>query len=128
MTPTDMTTDETFEIDGPDFKATKAVETIHNGREALIRTCYELVDGRWEGFVSFQFIDPVDLAEYLGRTQMTTADNRPPRMRIVWDVLEGAKDAGDDLVVAACRRLINANRMGSHGDRRDYQLVLAFAE
>jgi hypothetical protein len=26
-----------------------------------------------------------------------------PRMRFVWSVLEGAKDAGDDVVVAALR-------------------------
>ena len=63
MTPTDMTTDETFEIDGPDFKATKAVETLHNGQAYLIRTCYELIEGRWEGFVSMQCIEPVDLSE-----------------------------------------------------------------
>jgi hypothetical protein len=57
-------------------------------------------------------------------------DNRPPHMRIVWDVLESAKNNGDELAIGACRRLINANRIGwrKHADRRDYALVLAFAE
>ena len=35
-----------------------------------------------------------------------------PRMAMVWQVLEGAKDAGDAMVVAAGRRLIAANRLG----------------
>lgn len=61
---------------------------------------------------------------------MTTTDNRPPRMRIIWDVLESAKDNGDAIVIAACRRLINADRIGwrKHADPADYRLVLAFAE
>jgi hypothetical protein len=58
----------------------------------------------------------------------TTFDRRPPRMRIVWDVLESAKNNDDALVIGACRRLINADRLGQHGDRSDYALVLAFAE
>lgn len=63
---------------------------------------------------------------------MTTAttDRRPPRMQIVWQVLEAAKDAGDDLVIAACRRLINADHIGwrKHANPADYRLVLTFAE
>lgn len=53
-----------------------------------------------------------------------------PRMQIVWDVLEGAKDAKDELVIAACRRLIEANRRGwrKHASKADWQLVSAFAE
>lgn len=47
----------TFEIDTPEFKATRFEETIHNGRLVLIRTCYELVEGRWEGFISYRDID-----------------------------------------------------------------------
>jgi hypothetical protein len=45
-------------------------------------------------------------------------------------VLESAKNNGDDFVIAACRRLINADRIGwrKYADRRDYELVLAFAE
>jgi hypothetical protein len=51
-----------------------------------------------------------------------------PRMHIVWQVLEAAKDAGDEMVIAACRRLINADRIGwrKHHVRADYQLILAF--
>ena len=52
-----------------------------------------------------------------------------PKMHITWEVLEVAKDAGDSSVVAACRRLITANRLGmrKHGDAADWSLVLAFA-
>lgn len=51
-----------------------------------------------------------------------------PRMQITWSVLEAAKDAGDDMVVAACRRIIIANRLGwrAHGNADDLRLVLAF--
>jgi hypothetical protein len=49
-----------------------------------------------------------------------------PRMRIVWDVLERAKDVGDELILAACRRLIEADRRGwrKHHNPADYALVL----
>jgi hypothetical protein len=50
------------------------------------------------------------------------------RMQIVWDVLEGAKDVGDELVIAACRRLIIANRGGRRADRKDWELIVAFAD
>jgi hypothetical protein len=50
------------------------------------------------------------------------------RMQIVRDVLEGAKDVGDDMVIAACRRLIVANRGGRRANRKDWELVLAFAD
>lgn len=52
-----------------------------------------------------------------------------PRMQIVWEVLEAAKDAGDDFVLAACRRVIAADRIGwrKHGDKADLRIVLAFA-
>ncbi len=52
-----------------------------------------------------------------------------PKMHIIWNVLEAAKDAGDETVIAACRRLIVANRLGwkKHADAADYSLVLAFA-
>jgi hypothetical protein len=36
----------------------------------------------------------------------------PPRMRIIWSVLEMAKDIGDDFVISICRRLIVSNRLG----------------
>jgi hypothetical protein len=59
-----------------------------------------------------------------------TTDCRPPRMMIISDVLESAKDNGDELVVAACRRLIRANTLGwrKHADPADFRLVMAFAE
>jgi hypothetical protein len=51
-----------------------------------------------------------------------------PRMEITWAVLEAAKDAGDAMVIAACRRIINADRIGwrKHGNPADYRLVLDF--
>ena len=52
------------------------------------------------------------------------------RMQITWDVLEAAKDAGDVLLINACRRIITADRIGwrKHGNKADFRLVLAFAE
>lgn len=52
-----------------------------------------------------------------------------PRMQIIWNVLEAAKDAGDATVAAACRRLIEANRLGwkTHHSPADYKLVTDFA-
>jgi hypothetical protein len=45
-------------------------------------------------------------------------------------VLEAAKDAGDEMVVAACRRIIVAERVGwhRHGNPADLRLVYSFAE
>lgn len=53
-----------------------------------------------------------------------------PRMQIVFEVLEAAKDAGDDFVIAACRRVITANRIGwrRHGNPADLRLVMFFYE
>jgi hypothetical protein len=65
-----------------------------------------------------------------GGKTMTKTDLKPLRMRVVWDVLERAKDAGDEMVVAACRRIIEADRQGwkKHGNPADLRLVLAFVE
>jgi hypothetical protein len=56
-------------------------------------------------------------------------DSQPPRMRITWAVLEAAKDAGDETVIAACRRIIAADRLGwrKHGNSADLKLVYSFA-
>ncbi|UVC17568.1 hypothetical protein [Mesorhizobium onobrychidis] len=53
-----------------------------------------------------------------------------PRMQIVWDVLEAAKDNGDEMMIAACRRLIVADRLGwkKHADRTDIELVTSLAD
>ncbi len=53
-----------------------------------------------------------------------------PRMHITWAVLEAAKDAGDEMVVAACRRIIVAERVGwrRHGNPADLRLVYSFAD
>lgn len=53
-----------------------------------------------------------------------------PRMQITWNVLEAAKDAGDAMVIAACRRVIVADRLGwrKHGNAADYAMMLAFVE
>jgi len=54
----------------------------------------------------------------------------PLRMSITWKILEAAKDAGDEFVIAACRRIITADRIGwrKHGNPSDLCIVLAFAE
>jgi hypothetical protein len=51
-----------------------------------------------------------------------------PRMSITWQVLEAAKDAGDEFVIAACRRIICADRIGwrTHGRREDFRLICEF--
>lgn len=53
-----------------------------------------------------------------------------PRMQITWTVLEAAKDAGDAMVIAACRRIIVADRLGwrKHGKAADYAFVQSFYE
>lgn len=53
-----------------------------------------------------------------------------PKMRIVWEVLEAAKDAGDQMVIAACRKCIEADRLGwkKHHGAVPYKTVLAFAK
>jgi hypothetical protein len=52
-----------------------------------------------------------------------------PRKAITWQVLESAKDVGDEIVIAACRRVIAADRIGwrTHGDPDDLRLILEFA-
>lgn len=55
--------------------------------------------------------------------------SQPPRMRITWAILEAAKDAGDEVVIAACRRVIAADRVGwrKHGNPADLELIYSFA-
>lgn len=50
-----------------------------------------------------------------------------PRMQIIWDVLEAAKDCSDEIVIGACRRLIVADRLGwkKHADRAEVRLVMS---
>lgn len=52
-----------------------------------------------------------------------------PKMQIVWEVLEAAKDAGDAMVIAACRRCIEADRRGwkKHNGSEAFKIVEAFA-
>ncbi len=51
------------------------------------------------------------------------------RQYLAFQVLECAKDAGDEFVIAACRRVLNAARIGwrKHGNAADWRVVLAFA-
>jgi hypothetical protein len=53
-----------------------------------------------------------------------------PKMQIVWEVLESAKDCNDQHVIAACRRIIVAYRLGRTHDencRADFRLVNSFS-
>ena len=43
------------------------------------------------------------------------------------EVLEAAKDAGDETVIAACRRVRQAWLLGRRVDRADLELIEAFA-
>lgn len=61
---------------------------------------------------------------------MNQIETRQPLIvQVVWDVLEAAKDNADQTVIAACRRLIVARRLGwrKYADAADVRLVLAFA-
>jgi hypothetical protein len=60
----------------------------------------------------------------------TSTAQLTPRMTRIWGVLERARDAGDEHVTSACRRLIVADRLGwiKHRDAADWNLVRAFAE
>ena len=51
-----------------------------------------------------------------------------PKMKIVWEVLDRAKDVRDFQMVEACRRLILASRLGwrKHHQPSDYSLILEF--
>lgn len=53
-----------------------------------------------------------------------------PRMQIVWNVLEAAYDNRDLMVIAVCRRLIVADRLGwkRHANQSDKDMIWAFAE
>ena len=46
-----------------------------------------------------------------------------PKMRMAWEVLESAKDAGIADIVAACRRAIVANRLGRRIAQRDIAMI-----
>lgn len=54
----------------------------------------------------------------------------PIRNRIIWNVLEAAKDNNDAAIIAACRRLIAASRSGwkRHADNADIAAVWAIAD
>jgi hypothetical protein len=51
-------------------------------------------------------------------------------MTIIWKALERAKDTQDEFIIAACRRLIVADRRGwrTHANPKDYRLILEIAE
>lgn len=64
----------------------------------------------------------------MNMNQTTRTDYRSFRALAAMDVLEGALDVGDDLVIAACRRVLTADRIGwhKHGNRADLALVMEF--
>ena len=41
-------------IETADFRAEPATLTWHKGKRYWVRVCYDLVDGKWEGFVSMR--------------------------------------------------------------------------
>ena len=49
----------------------------------------------------------------------------PPRFSIALSVLEMAKDAGDEMVIRACRECLNAWRLG-HKAAGSYAIVREF--
>jgi hypothetical protein len=50
-----------------------------------------------------------------------------PRMQVVWEVLEVARESGDQSVINACVRLIDADRRGWRKQSDDWRVVTAFA-
>jgi len=42
---------------------------IHSGKLGLLRTCEELVEGRWEPFTSMDFNVPIDVFSRKGGAQ-----------------------------------------------------------
>jgi hypothetical protein len=63
----------------------------------------------------------------MNRTAMTEITRREkhyrPFMRMVWEVLESAKDAGIEDVVAACRRAIVNDRIAKPVDGNDAAII-----
>jgi hypothetical protein len=49
-----------------------------------------------------------------------------PRMQVVWEVLESARETGDKSVVDACVRLIHADRRGGRKQADDWRIVKEF--
>jgi hypothetical protein len=49
-----------YRMNQADFKAEPWKQTVHNSKTVWISTCYDLIDGRWEGFVAMSFKKPVD--------------------------------------------------------------------
>ena len=45
-------------IEQADFRATAETLAYHDGQPYYIRTCHELVDGKWEGFVAMRRVKP----------------------------------------------------------------------
>lgn len=45
---------KSYVINKSDFKVTEWKSTIHNGETIEYRECYELIHGRWEGFISIR--------------------------------------------------------------------------
>jgi hypothetical protein len=52
-----------------------------------------------------------------------------PRKKMIFEVLDAAKDACDAEIVAACRRLMKADRLGwrKYADISDWAKIEAFA-
>jgi hypothetical protein len=69
------------------------------------------------------------MTTYAVTRSLAALDQTSPRKRIILNVLERAKDAGDQTVIAACRRLLNAETIGfrTHATPADRKLVAAFA-
>lgn len=86
-----------------------------------------------QGFIFFHLLQNrcCIIRSYLLQTVISKGDtDMTPRMQIVWSVLEAAKDAGDTMVINACRRIITADRIGwrKHGNTADLRMVSEFYE
>jgi hypothetical protein len=55
---------------------------------------------------------------------ITSSDSKPEQpLDAAWIVLEAANDLGDDVTVAICRRVIDANLSGTPASQSDLEII-----
>lgn len=101
----------------------------------IARAAFGVCDLESRGSDSADFIEAAvwDIRKALQQAYEAGAasqQKRVPSRTIVMDVLERAEDVDDRDVVAACRRLIKAHRLGvkKHADQNDADVVWAFSD
>jgi hypothetical protein len=65
-------------------------------------------------------------AHFVAREQSLAATGDKAAVDAAWPVMEAANDLGDELVVAACRRVIDASLTGAAPAPNDLHVVLDY--